>query len=29
LLPDNSGIAAYSAGFNKAQGDYLLKIKYF
>ncbi|MBT3812913.1 MAG: glycosyltransferase [Gammaproteobacteria bacterium] len=24
LLPDNSGIAAYSAGFNKAQGDYLL-----
>lgn len=24
LLPDNSGIAAYSAGFDKAQGEYLL-----
>ena len=24
LLPDNGGIAGYSAGFNKAQGQYLL-----
>ena len=24
LLPDNGGIAGYSAGFNKAQGEYLL-----
>lgn len=24
LLPDNSGIAGYSAGFNKAQGQYIL-----
>ncbi|NOQ14323.1 MAG: glycosyltransferase [Methyloprofundus sp.] len=24
LLPENSGIAGYNAGFNKAQGEYLL-----
>ena len=26
LLPDNSGIAGYSAGFNKAQGEYILVL---
>ena len=26
LLPDNGGIAGYSAGFNKAQGEYLLVL---